>query len=415
MADTITVTFVAQAPDTSYGITGFTNGQLTITIDPDQNLLDLASNYGFYTTQYNKDNQKYFSHWYQEGSEGVQVETLTEIFNQGTKEIQLYAKWLDKWEIKANLTAGSKNTPIVTVTVDNNAPVELKTAGNNQHVAWVKPGQKFSVAYSQTSSNGIDPAYDSTKGATTNYTISATGENNNDSGGCVTPETLITLADGTKVEIQNLTGNEELLVFDHETGKYTTSSILFIENDGVKDYEILNVEFSDGTKVRIIYEHALFDKTLNKYVYINDATLTDYIGHEFIKGDGSTLETVVMTKAYKTVETTGCYSLVTAYQLNYFIDDMLSIPGGIDGLFNFFDYDENLKYDETAKANDIAEYGLLSYEALADYGVTEEMFEVFNGKYLAVAIGKGNITMEDIIAMAERYGVYFQSDPEQEG
>ena len=32
--------------------------------------------------------------------------------------------------------------------------------------------------------------------------------------------------------------------------------------------------------------------------------------------------------------------------MNYFIDGLFSMPGGIDGLFNYFEYDSTLKYDE---------------------------------------------------------------------
>ena len=39
--------------------------------------------------------------------------------------------------------------------------------------------------------------------------------------------------------------------------------------------------------------------------------------------------------------------------------------------------------------------------------IPEFAYEAFNGQYLKVAIGKGHITWEDILRLAERYGKYF--------
>ena len=45
---------------------------------------------------------------------------------------------------------------------------------------------------------------------------------------------------------------------------------------------------------------------------------------------------------------------------------------------------------------DLETYGVLPYEVFADY-VTEEQYDVFNGKYLAVPIGKGYFTLEELM------------------
>lgn len=44
---------------------------------------------------------------------------------------------------------------------------------------------------------------------------------------------------------------------------------------------------------------------------------------------------------------------------------MLSMPGGIIGLFNIFEYEnESLKYNIKKKNDDIRKYGLLDYSSL---------------------------------------------------
>lgn len=219
---------------------------------------------------------------------------------------------------------------------------------------------------------------------------------------CIAAGTLITLADGTQKKVEDLTLEDQLLVFNHETGRYEVAGIIFIENDGWDYYNVINLAFSNGTVTRIIYEHALFDITLNKYVYITEANYTEFIGHEFAVQNGNAIDTVTMTDAFVTREYTGCYSLVTTYHLNYFIDGLFSIPGGIDGLFNIFEYGDGLKYDEEKMNADIEKYGLFTYEDFADY-IPEEVYEMFPAAYFKVAIGKGMLTFEDILGYIDQF------------
>ena len=180
--------------------------------------------------------------------------------------------------------------------------------------------------------------------------------------------------------------------------------IIFIENDGYDYYNVINLEFSDGTITRLIYEHALFDLTLNKYVYITENNYLDFVGHEFaVESVDGSYEKVVLVNSYITYEYTGCYSLVTVYHMNYFIDGLFSIPGGIDGLFNMFEYDnETLMYDQEKMREDIETYGLYTYDDFKDY-LPYEIYLAFPAQYFKVSVGKGMITFEEIIQMIEIY------------
>lgn len=280
-----------------------------------------------------------------------------------------------------------------------------QSSAGSEKTYYVTPG--FYVAFDYDNTGGSDdyvcdmPTSDNMylvpKDTTKTYTIYSRGKN-----GCFAPGTLITLADGTQKKIEDLLESDVLLVFDHETGKFVAAPILFIERDGWAEYNVINLKFSDGRITRLIYEHALFDVTLNKYVYITEDNCTEFIGHEFVVAEGDELTTVTLTEAFVTTEYVGCYSLVTAYHLNYFIDGMLSIPGGIDGLFNIFEYDETLKYDEEQMAKDIEKYGLYTYEDFAEY-MPEEVYNMFPAQYFKVAVGKGYITFEEIVELIDRY------------
>ena len=232
-------------------------------------------------------------------------------------------------------------------------------------------------------------------------------EQESSGGTCVTPDTMITLADGTQVRVDSLTGDELLLVWNLETGKLDFAPIMFVDSDALAEFEVIYLHFSDGTVVKVITEHGFWDYDLNKYVYL-DENAADYIGHYFAKQDGDDLAKVQLVDVEIRTELTTAWSPVTVGHLCYFVNGMLSMPGGVGGLFNIFDVDsETMTYDYEAIARDIETYGLFTYEELnAIFPLSESMFEAAGGAYLKISIGKGNLTMEELGAMINRYSIY---------
>lgn len=225
---------------------------------------------------------------------------------------------------------------------------------------------------------------------------------------CVAEGSLITLADGSQVAVENLTGNERLLVWNMLTGQFDTAPILFIDSESLSSYEVIKLTFSDGTEVRIIDEHAFFDMTLGEYVFLREDAAR-YIGHYFNKQSGDTWTTVQLTNVTVTVESTTAWSPVTYGHLCYYVNGMLTMPGATEGFINIFDVDTaQMKYDATAMANDIETYGLYTYEEFnALIPLPEFVFNAFNGQYLKVSVGKGLITLSEIADLLQRYSVFF--------
>lgn len=95
-------------------------------------------------------------------------------------------------------------------------------------------------------------------------------------------------------------------------------------------------------------------------------------------------------------------SPVTYYHLNLITEGILSMPGGISGLFNIFEYDENLQYNAAKKTADIERYGLYTYDDFSDL-VPYDFYAAFPTPYLKVAVGKGLISEEDIKYLIDRY------------
>lgn len=226
---------------------------------------------------------------------------------------------------------------------------------------------------------------------------------------CFVEGTLITLADGTKKKVEDLTTDDIVLVFNHETGTYDFIKLLFIthENETASNYNILNLSFSNGTTLRIVGSHGLFDITLRKYVYITYDNVNDYIGHKFysskFENEKIVDEIIELTNYNITNENVRIFCPVSAYYMNCFANDILTMPNipyNEDGLVNIFEYDENLQYNQEKMNQDIEKYGLFTYDDFKEY-FSYEAFIASPAKYLKVSIGKGYITYEEVIKIIE--------------
>jgi len=224
--------------------------------------------------------------------------------------------------------------------------------------------------------------------------------------GCVTPDTLITLADGSQKAVEDLTLDDMLLVWNLETGAYDVAPIVFVDSEEESEYEVVNLYFDNGDEVGVIYEHGFFDLDLGKYVYIDATNANDYIGHTFVTQDSienNTWSTAKLEKVVIENKVTTAWSPVTFEHLCYYTNGVLSMPGGIEGLFNIFDVDTTvMAYDKAKMQQDIETYGLFTLEDFE--GVVSEIgYLAFNGDILKVAMGKGMLTWEDIEYLAARY------------
>ncbi len=221
-----------------------------------------------------------------------------------------------------------------------------------------------------------------------------------DAGSCFATGTLINLADGTKKPIEDITYDDDLLVWDFFEGKYTSNKPSMIFFHGNDNWDVINMHFDDGTSLKMIEAHGFFDVAENNFVYINVNNIDEYIGHKFIEYDRGNRNEVTLTGYDVTTEYTGSYSIQTAVQNNFTADDILSLTPVVEpapeGWFDYFTIGDNMKYDEQLMMLDIAKYGLYSYDDFKDY-VTYEQFIAFDGPYLKVLVGKGILKSYDEI------------------
>ncbi|MDY2902239.1 MAG: hypothetical protein SOU07_02185, partial [Bacilli bacterium] len=126
---------------------------------------------------------------------------------------------------------------------------------------------------------------------------------------------------------------------------------------------VINIHFDNDTTLKIVSEHGLYDLDLNKYVYINENNVSSYINHRFVSAIQE--NHVYVTKPIKltsysiTYENIKVYNPASVWHLNLVANDILTLSAG---MVNFFEYDQNMKYNEELMRQDIEKYGLYTYE-----------------------------------------------------
>ena len=370
----------------------------------------------------NGQGNKYVSITYNATTKKLQSETTANGWQQHSNGT-LYVNWT---RISANISydmmivgEGYFDTGTVNITSGVQTTVTAPTQGGLIFNRWEICGTTYNAATVQltltlhrsyvtgniTLQNLTNPTEDAS--ITLFYDIEITES-------CIAEGTLITLADGRQVPVEQLTGNERLLVWNLKTGRFDSAPILFIDSEEAKVYDIINLYFSDGTHVKVISEHAFWDFDLNKYVYLREDA-SKYIGHYFNKQvtdkHGKMVwEKVQLTDVSITKEYTTAWSPVTEKHLCLYVNGMLSMPGGTEGLANTFEVNgRTMKIDRAKYRKDIKTYGVYTYEEFYElYPVPQEMFEAVDGQYLKVAIGKGLLTHEELAYLIERYSKFFE-------
>lgn len=182
-------------------------------------------------------------------------------------------------------------------------------------------------------------------------------------------------------KIENLHVGDIVKVFNHETGLFDNSPIIFITHiDDEPIYtEIIELKFDNGKTLDIATDHALLDKSINQYVIINADNAHSYLGHTFALYDIDTIGYAKLISYSINLKYVRVYCPVTAYHLNVIANNFITMPTipyyDIYGLYNFFDLDDDMKYNPIRKAIDIDTYGLFSYEEFIK--IIEIPYELF--------------------------------------
>ena len=322
-----------------------------------------------------------------------------------------------QWTVNKYKITSTENNSTNTITVDG------KTVDNGGEIAYGSV-VTFEVSYSFGSTDkdftlkqgDVDITYYSnaecttastSKDAGTYYFKMPAGEVTLASKAeyCLATGTLITLGDGTQKPIEEIDGSENIMSWNFFTGGYEARRVSIIVYHGDAEYNIVNSEFSDGTVLRTIGEHGLFDYDLNKYIYITTENFGEFIGHQFVKYNANgTYDLVTLTNAFVTTELTGAYSISSSVNSNVFAEGILTVAPP-DDFYNWIEMDGKLHYNVEKFNADVEKYGTYDYDVFKDY-VTYEQYVDFNGAYLKSAVEQGKFDFEYILELIALYAVY---------
>ena len=161
---------------------------------------------------------------------------------------------------------------------------------------------------------------------------------------CLIQDTPITLSDGTYKPIQDITYENELLVWDFDKGEFTSAKPIWIQQER-KAIEYNHIVFSDGSELNTINQHRIFNVEKGMFTYpMTDDTP---IGTTTFNDKGEYVTLVSKEVIEKEVN---YYNIITDYHINLFAGTILTSCR----LSNIYPI-ENMKYVKDNR--DIIDYG----------------------------------------------------------
>ena len=350
---------------------------------------------------------------YWSASEGtVKTADLSTLYNSGTISSNVWTYTCDDYTLTVTGGAvhsdGTKITPVVANNTlyfaSTNKAFSTGTTSRSIILTYVFTDKNDSTTWNRTESVKYSELseydYNSFKN---DGTLTEPSEGSDTP--CFTPETLITMADGSKKQVKDIKADEQILAWDMFTGEYAEKDIALLVNHGEGLYEVIHLGFSDGTDLNLVGYHGVFDYDLNKFVYITADNYEEYIGHRFVKQSlNGGYEVAVLEKGCVTKEVTSAYSITSAGTSNAFAEGMLTVAPP-DDFYNWVEMGDKVRYDAQKFNADVEKYGLYTYEDFEDY-VTYEQFVEWNGAYLKIPVEKGIFTFDYIIELIELYKEY---------
>ncbi len=153
---------------------------------------------------------------------------------------------------------------------------------------------------------------------------------NSYSFGCFVEGTKISLADGSKKNIEDITYEDKLSVWNFDEGKNDTADVLWLMKKLTSD-KYTYLKFDNGAELKII-KHRLFD--VEKQEFVRGHIDEEFpIGSVVFMEDGTTAKLVEKRIVNDKVN---MYNVITKYHINAFAEGILT-SSGIDSLYEIKD------------------------------------------------------------------------------
>lgn len=137
---------------------------------------------------------------------------------------------------------------------------------------------------------------------------------------CFVEGTLITLADGTQKKVEDINYGDEVLCYDFNEGKQTTSPIEFVMKKMQSNF-YYKVTLSDGTILKLVgangKSHRLYNATKQSFIYPQDFEENDYA----LKENGTLVTISSIEKIEKKVN---FYNIASKDHINVYAEGVLT-------------------------------------------------------------------------------------------
>jgi hypothetical protein len=150
---------------------------------------------------------------------------------------------------------------------------------------------------------------------------------------CFAKGTLITLADGTTKPVEQITYADRIMTWDLDNARFTHSRPMWIKKAETADW-YSRYTFSDGTELKLVATHRIFNKQAGKFTSPVNAILQKYLtGNNLPVKDETPVGTVSFNSAGEEVtlvskehvwETVEHYSLIVDYHMNTFANGIMT-------------------------------------------------------------------------------------------
>ena len=243
------------------------------------------------------------------------------------------------------------------------------TRGSTYETTLSAPSQGTGLPYANNvtitmGGQTVNNAYNESSGliritsVTGNIVITASARDTG--GGCLAFGTKILLADGTYKNVEDITYEDLLCVYDHVTGEFTAVYPVWVEKP-MMDSSFERVTFSDGTLIDFVNKHCIYDVDLRRYVDVTDRN-EFHVGTRVYKVNNQKLEIVSVDKI-EVIEQDVWYSnVVTAVLYNIIANNLLTTEAN-SSISNVYGFVDNAIYSDNYQK--VCEGPKLPYELVA--------------------------------------------------
>ena len=227
-----------------------------------------------------------------------------------------------------------------------------------------------------------------------------------DSSGCFVKGTKILLADSSTKNVEDIVIGDQVMIFDHFTGKISKEVIVANVHDSVQKREcsIITLKFENERVLELAVSHVLFDYTRNRYVMITPENVVNYIGDEFAYIENDSVKTTKLTEYSIQTKKVDYYAPLSKKHLNVIAEGFLTMPPTELTLGLFEMSKEKMVYCTTI----LEQTGITSYEKVKDY-VSEDEYNELPCCYLEAILARTNSSIEifeDVIKLYRKQKRY---------